>query len=232
MLKLTSLPKNPTIIIGFPGFGLVGTICTEFLLEHLNQKQIGKIWFEELPAVVAIHKQKMIDSIGIHYNLSKNILIIHAITGAQGLEWKIAKEIADIAKKVKAKEVITLEGIGSKDENSHNVFYYANHAGKAKLQKAGLKPLQEGIVIGMAGALCQSVERPLTCIFAETHSELPDSKASAVIIEAVDKYLGFKIDTRPLLELATKFEEKLKGLMTQSKTAQTEREKKMMSYVG
>ena len=39
-LKLDKKPKNPIIIEGFPGFGFVGTIATEFLIDHLNAKPI------------------------------------------------------------------------------------------------------------------------------------------------------------------------------------------------
>ena len=45
-IKLYKKPKSPLIIEGFPGFGLVGTIATEFLLEHLQTEQIVKISFE------------------------------------------------------------------------------------------------------------------------------------------------------------------------------------------
>lgn len=228
MINVKSIPGSPTVIVGFPGFGLVGTICTEFLLEHLKVEKIGKIWFEEMPAVVAIHKEKLIDPIGIFYNAKYNLLIVHAITGAQGLEWKIGQEIADLCKKVKAKQVIVLEGIGSQDEESHNVFYYANKVGV----KFDLKPLHEGIIMGLAASLSLQIESPYLAIFAETHSELPDSKAAAQIIQTLDEYLKLKVDTKPLMELAMQFEEKLKGLMAQSKVAQEQRERKMMSYVG
>ena len=65
---LKKKPKNPIIIDGFPGFGLVGTIATEFLLDHLKTEKIGKIWISELPAMVAIHEGKVVEPIGIFYS--------------------------------------------------------------------------------------------------------------------------------------------------------------------
>ena len=38
---LNQKPKNPVIIQGFPSFGLVGTIATGFLIDHLAAKPIG-----------------------------------------------------------------------------------------------------------------------------------------------------------------------------------------------
>ena len=67
-IKLSKKPKNPIIIEAFPGFGLVGTIAGEFLLEHLEVEQIGKIIFDEMPAMVAIHENKIVEPLGVFYN--------------------------------------------------------------------------------------------------------------------------------------------------------------------
>ena len=66
--ELSKKPKNPTILEGFPGFGLVGTISTEYLIEHLNAEKIGQITIEESPPMVAIHQGKVIDPVGIYYS--------------------------------------------------------------------------------------------------------------------------------------------------------------------
>ena len=104
-LQLTKKVKNPTIIQGFPGFGLVGTIATEYLVEHLNCELIGRYWFDELPATIAIHAGKIVDPIGIFYNKKFNIVIIHAILTTNNIEWKIAELIEDLAKQTSAKEI-------------------------------------------------------------------------------------------------------------------------------
>ena len=41
-LELWKKPKGATIIEGFPGYGLVGPITTEFLIDHLKTEQIGE----------------------------------------------------------------------------------------------------------------------------------------------------------------------------------------------
>ena len=67
-LILHKKPKNVTIIEGFPGFGLIGTIATEFLMEHLKTEKIGIIEMDEVPAMIAIHQNKVIEPVSIHYN--------------------------------------------------------------------------------------------------------------------------------------------------------------------
>ena len=87
--------------------------------------------------------------------------------------------------------------------------------------------------MGVTGALLLNVEKtPMCCIFAETHSDLPDSKAAARIIKILDDYLGLKIDTVPLMKQAEKFEEKIKGLLKKGEEAKDIGDAKKLSYVG
>ncbi len=233
--KLWKKPKNCSIIEGFPGFGLVGTIASEFFIEHLKTEQIGKILFNDMPAMVAIHESKAVEPLGIFYNQRYNVVILHAITAATHYEWEMADTIGKLAFDLKAKEIISLEGVGSGEgSEGSRVFYYSNNEKNAKLfEKCGIGPLKEGIIIGVTGAVLLRVEKiPISCIFAETHSNLPDSKAAAKVVEALDKYLGMDIDYKPLLEQAKKFEEKLKTIMQKSQEAQEISDKKKLSYFG
>lgn len=234
-VKLWKKPKNCTIIEGFPGFGLVGTIASEFLIEHLETEQIGKISFNDMPAMVAIHENKIVEPLGIFYNKKYNIVILHAITAATHYEWEMSSSVAKIADDLQAKEIISLEGVGSAEETKESqVFYYSNNEKNSKLfENAGIQSLKEGIIIGVTGAVLLRVEKvPVSCIFAETHSNLPDSKAAAKVIEALDKYIGMNLDYKPLLEQAQKFEEKLKTIIQKSQEAQDASDKKKLSYFG
>jgi len=236
-VKLWKKPKNPKIISGFPGFGLVGTIATEFLIDHLDMELIGKVIVNENPAIIAIHEDKVVEPLGIFFNKKYNIVVVHAVSASNGLEWNLADIIKKLAADLDAKEIISLEGVGSSatQPDTKRVFYFANDE---KLKKSlsnieGMNPLKEGIIMGVTGALLLKVEGiPLSCIFAETHTDLPDSKAAARIIRVLDQYLGLKVNPGPLLEQAAKFEEKIKGILKKGQEAQDISEAKKMSYVG
>ncbi len=232
-INLTKKPKNPIIIEGFPGFGLIGTITTEFLIDQLKAELIGTIKFDEIPAMVAIHDGHVVQPIGLFYDEKTNILIIHVITNVQGLEWEIADAVVQLAKQIDAKEIISLEGVASPTATpSNRTFYYANKdVNKKRFINVGIEQLREGIIIGVTGALLLQEGLPLSAVFAESHSNLPDSKASAQIIDVLDKYLGLKLSPKPLLEQAEKFEEKIKSLIENTKMA-SEEQKKKLSYVG
>lgn len=230
---LSKKPKRPVIIGGFPGFGLVGTITTEYLIDHLKAEPIGEIRVEESPPMVAVHKGKVVEPLGIFYSKKFNLIILHALTAVKDMEWKLARAIQDLGKKVGAKEIISLEGVGvPEEENKEPQSYFYSCSTNKKLEKLGIKPLEEGIVMGVTGALLLSKNPCFSAIFAETHSALPDSRAAAKMIETLDKYLGLKIDYEPLLKKAEIFETKIRDLMQKGRVAKGAKDQKELSYLG
>ena len=234
-INLTKKPINAVIIQGFPGFGLVGSISTEFLINHLNVEYIGNIWMDNIPPLVAIHNEEIVQPFGIFYCKDYNIVILHVVTNAKNIEWKISEAISELAKILKAKEILCIEGVNSNREpEKSEVFFYANKKAKDKLKNLNLKPLKEGIIVGVTSALIlrEKDKTPITCLFAETHTDFPDSKAAANVIKVLDSYLKLNVDYKPLLETAKLFEEKLKTIITQTKDVAEEQEKKNLSYFG
>ncbi len=234
-INLAKKPKSPTIIEGFPGFGLIGTITTEFLIDQLKAELIGTIRLEEIPAMVAIHEGRVVQPIGLFYDQKTNLLIVHVITNVAGMEWELAEAIVQLAKQLDAKEIISLEGVASPtpiETETTKTFYYTNKKeARKKFTDHGIEQLREGIIIGVTGALLLEEGMPMSAVFVETHSALPDSKASAQIIGVLDKYLGLNLSPKPLLEQAERFEQKIKSLIERSKLA-AEEQKKKLSYVG
>ncbi|MBU0470809.1 MAG: PAC2 family protein [Nanoarchaeota archaeon] len=232
-LVLSKKPRDVTIIEGFPGFGLIGTIAVEFLLDHLETEKIGTIEMEEVPAMIAIHQNKVIEPVSIHYNKKYNLVLIHAINIGKNLGWKLSEIIEELASALSAKEIISLEGVGSPNPGG-KVFYYATRNGAvSKKLSAAASPLSEGIIVGVTGALlAKTTKVPVVALFAEAQSNLPDSKAAAEIIKALDAYAGLEVDIKPLLQQAKMFEKKLKGLVQKSKRAEEIDEEKKLSYVG
>ncbi|MBD3204028.1 hypothetical protein GF327_07035, partial [Candidatus Woesearchaeota archaeon] len=100
----------------------------------------------------------------------------------------------------------------------------------SKIKKT--KPLKESIILGVSGALMLRSDIPITCIFAETHVDFPDSKAASNIIKILDEYLGLDVDVKPLIKQAKEFEEKVKNILKQSSYASKIKDKKRMSYLG
>ena len=227
---LNKKPKSPIIIQGFPSIGLVSTIATKFLIDHLDVEEIGHIESEHIVPLTAIHKGKVVNPITLFYNKKYNIIVVQSLTEVTGYEWELASTMVEIARTLAAKEVIVLESMPSHEENL-DVYYFSN-----KNKVKDVKELKEGIVMGTTAALLlKAKEIPVTCIFAEAHSQLPDSESAAKVVRALDGYLGLKIDYAPLIEAARKFEASLKQYLEKTKQAAqvtTQKEQKELSYIG
>jgi uncharacterized protein len=233
-MELYEKPQKSRVIIGFPGFGLIGTITTEFLIEHLNTKLIGRILLKNMPSTLAIHNGKIIEPIGIYYNEKYNIVIIRGLVSLSGLEWEITEEINKILNELDPYDIINIEGIASQDNNEDSkIHFFSNNEEKVQeIKKLGYETIKEGIIIGITSSLLLKIKRNIVCFFAEAHNELPDSKGAAKIIEVLDKYLNLDVDNKPLLEQAKLFENKLKGIIQKSADSQKQADRKNLSYVG
>ena len=233
-IELSEKPKSPIIIEGFPGFGFVSTIATEFLIKHLNAKKIGKLSSNKLLPISVIHNSKILEPLEIYYAKKENIIILRTMTNVSGAEWEIADIVVEMASKLKAKEVISIEGIASSEKESteSKVFYYTNKNAE-KFEKIGIRNLKDGIVMGVTGVLLMKSEKlPMTCLFAEANAGLPDSRAAGEIIKVLDSYLGLKIDYKPLMKTAEEVEDKLKNIISKIKETSSQKEKKDVSYLG
>ena len=239
-LELWETPKNVIILEGFPGFGMVGTIAAEAIMDYLKPKLIGRIMTSRLPALIAIHNKKVVEPLGIFYDAKNNLVIQHAVTNIAGLEWDLSQAVIEIANILKAKEIISLEGIGTLAKKSdtkvkQKTFYYSNNPkAREKFELMGVTPLNEGIIVGVTGTLILRAgeKTKISCLFGETQSGMPDSRAAAAIIAIIDKYLGLKVPSDPLIKRAEEFEKKLQGLFSRLKsTAEEKGSKERASYI-
>ena len=232
-LKLKIKPKSPVIIEGFPGLGLIGTIVTEYLIKHLDAKPIGYLSSKQIPPMVAIHDSKVIQPLEIFYSKKKNLIILHALTDIRGLEWDISETLQLMYKTLKAKEIVSVEGILGKEQETNLYYYSQNPSALKKFSKVKANQLKEGIVAGVTAALLlKSNEINISGLFVETHSKMPDSKASARIIEMLDAYLGLDVDYKPLEQAAEDFEKKLQGYVDKMQKTAQKTEDKSANYVG
>ncbi len=234
MIELSEKPKNPIIIEGFPGFGFVSTIATEFLIKHLNAKKIGSFYTDKLLPISVIHNSKIMEPLEIYYAKKENIIFLRTMTNVSGAEWEIAGIVKELAEKLKAKEIISIEGISApeKTADKSKVYFYTNQNSK-KFEKMKIDTLKDGIVMGVTGVLLMKSEKlPISCLFAEANPGLPDSRAAGEVIKVLDNYLGLKVDYKPLMKTAQEVEDKIKSILGKIKETSCQKEKKDITYLG
>ncbi|MDD5133022.1 MAG: PAC2 family protein [Candidatus Nanoarchaeia archaeon] len=233
---LTKKIKNPIIIQGFPSFGLVGTIATGFLIDHLNAEPIGEIVSKDIPPMLAVHNSQIIRPLELYYDKKNNILILNALMNVAGKEWELSEVILKMAKELSAKEIIVIEGVASPDLTQEEPGAYLYTTKKMDSMKAcGIKKLDEGVILGVtASVLAKAKDTDVSCIFTETHSDLPDNLAAAKAIEVIDKYLGLKVDFKELIRKSKELQQKLQGIVQKGKQARalTDEKQKELDYMG
>ena len=138
----------------------------------------------------------------------------------------MADAISKMSQTLKVKETISLEGVTGNAEDG-KIYSFQNK----KLEDLGAENVNESVIMGVTAALLLR-QKNMSCLFAETKSTMPDSRAAAKILEVLDSYLGLDLDTKPLLVQAEIFENKLKEIMKQANKMSKESEVKQMSYLG
>ncbi|MBN2880634.1 proteasome assembly chaperone family protein [Candidatus Woesearchaeota archaeon] len=225
--------QSPLILEGFPGFGLVSTITIEYLINHLNTELVGRVHSNKLPPMVAVHEGKVIEPIGIFYNKDFNLIFVYSMLNPKGLEWEVTEAIVEISNRTNAIGIISLEGISKVTETGDQAFMFCvTKETEDKLAEQGLKPLRDGIIMGVTSTLLTRSEKPVDCIFVETNPEIPDSLGAARLVTILDKLIGFNIDTKPLVETAKIFEEKIKKVLENSKAVASQNKGEDFNYVG
>ena len=226
--------NNPLIIEGFPGFGLVSTITVEYLINNLNTELVGKVSSDKLPPMIAVHDGKVVEPIGVFYNSEYNVLFVYSMLNPKGIEWEVADMILDLSRQTNARGIISLEGINKVTEQGDKLFAFCtNKENEANLTQKGLETLKEGIILGVTSTLlARNTDKNIDCIFVETDKDVPDSMGAAKLVEILDKFVGFNIDTEPLKDAAKMFEGKIKKILENSKQAVKSQTESQMNYVG
>ncbi len=86
-----------------------------------------------------------------------------------------------------------------------------------------ISPFVEGVITGVAGVLLNEGKRrdfDVVSLLAEAHSNYPDARAAARIIEVLDRLvLNIHIDSKPLYKEAEAIEMQIKSIRSQAKTS-------------
>ncbi|MFQ5908802.1 MAG: proteasome assembly chaperone family protein [Thermoplasmata archaeon] len=217
-------------VVGFPGVGLVGRIATDFLVSQFKLKRIASLRSDDFPPMAVLVKGQTMSPVRIHAapmvcgvdGMCDQLAVLQAeVTPTGPVLYALADALISWCLEKEVREMVVLEGFirpdGGKDTN---VFGAGNSAETlGRLGKIGVKPLEEGIISGIAGPLSYLAEDRglnVTVLMAETAREYPDARASAKLLEIIDPIVPhIDIDAKPLFERAELIEARLRQNMEQ-----------------
>ena len=212
-----------TLVEGFPGIGLVGTIAVGYLAEKQKTKEIGYISSRKFPPMASIHKGRPLFPARIYVDHKhKIVLLFSEFVVPASTVYDIADGIIQWAKENKIKRIISLAGMTSRQQAKGSEIYgIASTPSMAKqLEKQKVKVITEGVTTGVSGILmakCNAIDFPAMSLLIETQHGYPDPGAAAELLEKLEKFLEYDIKTADLLTEAKEIEGKMKKMLSQIK---------------
>jgi uncharacterized protein len=222
--------SNAILIEAFPTVGLVSSIAGHFLIDQLKLEEIGTISSRYFMPAAVIHNGMPSPPVricagkkicGPNEPCDQIVIIISEFMPSVDIIKPLGDAILAWAKKKKCSYIVTLEGthgLDPKKPKTHGVA--STQKMKDILKKYSIDETQEGMITGITGVLLfegARLKRDILCLLAEAHTSYPDSRAAALLVEALDKMLpGIKINTEPLYKEADEIEQKIRSFIKQA----------------
>jgi len=212
-----------TLVEGFPGLGLVGTIAANYLVEKLKFDIYGHIESDFFLPIVRIHNGKPRQPSTIYVNQEHKIVVVYSEQIIpKTYTQELAKAIVDWAEKRGINRIISLEGVYTQDKsNAEDIYGIAcNDKAKEELQKYGVKLVEEGVTSGVSSMILLELLKKETitgyCLLGKV-SVIEDYRSAAMCLEKLASILNLNIDTQPLLKEAKRVESLLTRQMQELK---------------
>ena len=211
--------KNPILIAGLPGLGLVGKIAIRYLVKQLNAERFAYLYSPHFPYFVHVSKKGSVRLLrGTFYfwknrNGKNDLIFFTGDSQAQTIEgqYEISDNILDFAKKYNVKLIVTIGGYRMEAKDKPKVIAAATNSellNKALQANAVLSPLESPIV-GTAGlilGLSRFKKVDAICLLGETRGYLPDPRSARSVLEVLRTILNVDVDLAGLEEEITKAE--------------------------
>ena len=215
--------KNPMILEGFPGIGLVGNIVATQIVSELKMKQIGTIESRLFPPITVLYDGIAKAPVRVYEEPQNDfIVILSDILIHPMVANDIGKTITNWAQSLNARLNIPIAGIATMREE-RTVFAAATSAEQLDLVKDKTETLVNGSISGIAGSLLNesSISKlPALCLLGETQGPTPDPRAAARVIDVINDLVKLNISTQKLVEEADQIETELHKLAEQVQGAE------------
>ncbi len=203
--------KNPILVEGFPGLGMVGSIATKYLIKQLKAHKLATLYSPHFPYHVVVNKKGSARLLRGEFYFWKNetgendYIFLTGDSQAQTIEgqFEVANSILDFAEKKNVKMVITLGGYRNEAEETPKVVAVStNHVLFETALKAKAISSEVGTpIVGTAGlllGLAKFRKLDALCLLGETRGYFPDPKTAKTVVEVLQRILNVEVDLKGL----------------------------------
>ncbi len=226
--------RNPVLIEGLPGLGMVGKIAARYLIKQLKAKKFAELYSPHFPYYVVVNKKGSVRLLRGEFYFWKNeagendLILLTGDHQAQTIEgqYEVSDCILDFAEESGVKTILTMGGYRRAAKERPRVMAVSTSPkllSKASQAGAMISPAGNPIV-GTAGLLLglakfRNIEA--LCLLGETRGYLPDPRAAKSVLGVLQKSLGVKFDLSGLdkeIEKSKEIAEKMQKIEEQRRT--------------
>jgi uncharacterized protein len=215
--------KNPIVIEGFPGIGLVGNITCQHVIEELEMKYIGSIDSRYFPPLAVLFNGIIYMPVRIYEAAKKDIVVVISdIPIHPTASYDISKALVDWMQKINVANIISIAGIAT-TTGERRVFGGATNNEMLEKIKDKTEIFQVGTISGISGSImteCFLRNLPAVSLLGETPGPNPDPRAAVEVINVLNKIFDLSINTEKLLSQAEQIELELSKLAEQVRTTE------------
>jgi uncharacterized protein len=234
-IKIFSRPlsqEGSSVLMGFPGSGLVGSIALQYMVDQLEFAQIGSMNSKYFPPLAMMNRGVINVPVRI-YEKGAIVAVVADIPIHPMICYEVANGIMDWLMPFKVREVVTIAGIIT-NEPEKRVFGVATTDEALPRIQDHTIILPIGSISGIASSLlteCKIRNIPAFGLLGETINA-PDPRASASSIGVLNKMFELNLDVQPLLEQAEEIESTMQKLSEQVQSAETMPKKEQLPMYG
>jgi len=205
--------KNPILIEGLPGLGLVGKIATRYLIKKLDAKKFAYLYSPHFPYFILVNKKGSVRLLrGTFYFLrnqteGNDLILFTGDSQAQTIEgqYEISDCILDFATLHNVKMIVTVGGYRMEVKDKPKVIAAATNEEvlNEALQARAVLSSMGNPIVGTAGlilGLSRFKKIDALCLLGETRGYLPDPKAAKSVLEVLKTMLSLNVDLAGLDE--------------------------------
>ena len=201
--------ESPTLIVGMPENGVVGSIAVDLITEQLDLEHKGNVVSETFPPVATFGDGWVRDLVRVYAGTDPDVLIPHCDIAlpTQANADLAACVVNDLAADFDRAIVLAAVPAATEEQVGEVTGVVTSESAADELRAAGVD-LDEsvGFIGGASGAVlndCYHADIPTIALIVKAHPFLPDPEAAKAVIEkALEPLVDFDVDTRRLDEQA------------------------------
>ncbi len=203
--------KDPVLIEGLPGMGMVGRIATRFLIKQLGAKRFAELYSPHFPYYVLVNKKGSVRLLRGEFFYWKaptgenDIVFLIGDSQAQTIEgqYEVTDSILKFAAKLRVRTIVTIGGYRKEAEESPKVVAVSTSPEllKKALQAKAIASPSGNPIVGTAGlllGLAKFMKIDAVCLLGETRGYLADPVSAKSVLEVLQRMLGLEVNLKDL----------------------------------